>query len=236
MSRVSVIIPTYQHAITIKRCLDAVLRQTLAPSEVIVIDDGSTDETRRVVEPFISQGTVRYLFQENRGSNPARNRGFRESSGEYVIFLDADVVMRKDMLAKLVQALHDHPQAGFAYSGFRFGWKRFSGFPFNADRLRRMNFIHTSALIRSDGFPGFDEAIKRFQDWDVWLTLLKEGKEGVFVDEELFRVLLPHGRAGISSWRPSFLYGISWSILGWRPPSVRRYEEARDVIRKKHHL
>ncbi|KKW45216.1 MAG: hypothetical protein UY95_C0004G0018, partial [Parcubacteria group bacterium GW2011_GWA2_56_7] len=102
--------------------------------------------------------------------------------------------------------------------------------------LRRMNFIHTSALIRSDGFPGFDEAIKRFQDWDVWLTLLKEGKEGVFVDEELFRVLLPHGRAGISSWRPSFLYGISWSILGWRPPSVRRYEEARDVIRKKHHL
>lgn len=242
-SNISVIIPTYQHADTIGSCLESVLHQTLQPREIIVIDDGSTDDLYHTVEPFVRKvPKLRCHRQENRGSNPARNRGFELSSGERVIFLDADVVMRPNMLEQLSKALDEHPDAGFAYSAFRFGWKRFRSFPFDADRLRRMNYIHTSALIRREAFPGFDEKIKRFQDWDLWLTMLDgstplttgRGRSGIFVPDELFRVLQVHGRMGISSWRPSFFYKLPW--FGRRPKSVQKYEDARRIILQKHGL
>jgi hypothetical protein len=99
-----------------------------------------------------------------------------------------------------------------------------------------MNYIHTTSLIRREHFPGFDPAIRRFQDWDVWLTMVGQGRTGVFIDEELFRVIDRADRPGISQWRPSILYLIPWRLLGWRPSSVRSYEDARQVIAKKHAL
>lgn len=235
MSDISVIIPAYQHAKTLERCLDAVLGQTLQPKEIIVVDDGSTDETLKVLEPYRTRG-VQVYSQKNQGSNPARNRGFELSSGSRIIFLDSDAVMQPQMLEKLSRALDDYPEANFSYSAFRFGWKRFRSFPFDANRLKKMNYIHTSALIRREAFPGFDEKIKRFQDWDLWLTILDRGGKGVFVKEELFTALQDEGRSGIaiSSWRPSFFYKIPW--FGRKPDSVKKYEAAREVILKKHGL
>lgn len=233
MSDISVIIPTYQHADTLKACLDSVLRQTLKPKEIVVVDDGSTDDTQRILAPFAR--TVHMLKtyrQENKGSNPARNKGFDISTGAFVIFLDADVVMKPDMLEKLYRALESNSGAAFAYSSFRFGWKKFRSFPYDESRLKRMNYIHTSALICRYAFPRFDEKIKRFQDWDLWLTMMEKGSRGVFVDENLFRVIHTRGRVGISSWRPSFFYKVPW--FGKKPASVRKYESARDVIFEKH--
>lgn len=231
---ISVIIPTYQHADTIGHCLESVLRQTKPAYEIIVVDDGSTDDTDRVLKVFESVPNLRVIRQENQGSNPARNRGWKEAKGDRVIFLDADVVMQPNMLEDLSQALDEHPEASYAYSGFRFGWKRFTSFAFDPNRLRSMNFIHTSALIRCERFPGFDDAIRRFQDWDVWLTMLEAGHVGVWVPKELFRVMQVKGRMGISSWRPSFFYRIPWR--GRPPASVRAYEEAKERIKQKHHL
>lgn len=235
MSDISVIIPAYQHAKTLERCLEAVLVQTRQPKEIIVVDDGSTDNTLDILEPYRSKG-VQVYSQENQGSNPTRNRGFELSSGSRVIFLDSDAVMRPDMLEKLSMALDEHPEASFAYSAFRFGWKRFRSFSFDAGRLKKMNYIHTSALIRREAFPGFDENIKRFQDWDLWLTILERGGEGVLVKEELFTALQDEERSGIaiSSWRPSFFYKIPW--FGRKPESVKKYETAREIILKKHGL
>ncbi len=234
-SDISVIIPTYQHADMIERCLLSVFSQSLEPREVIVVDDGSTDETQKKLASLIRTTPMLHVFrQANRGSNPARNKGFERSSGSRVMFLDADVVMRPDMLEKLSKALDQHTKAGFAYSAFRFGWKRFRSFPFDAVRLRRMNYIHTSALIHREAFSGFDETIRRFQDWDLWLSMLERGTEGVFVSDELFRVVRVHGRKGISSWRPSMFYQLPW--FGKKPESIRAYEAAREIILQKHHL
>ena len=232
--RVSIIIPTYQHADTLPACLEAVFAQTYPVYEVIVVDDGSTDHPEQAIEPFRSR--VRFVRKDHQGGCAARNAGFALSTGDAVLFCDADLIMSSEMIEQLVAALAQHPEVAYAYSGFRFGWKTFSSFPFRAHRLREMNFIHTSALIRRDDFPGFDPAIRRFQDWDVWLTLLKRGKEGAYVNRELFHVLEARGRVGISKWRPALLYRLPWHLMPWKPLSVRAYEEARQVIWKKHNL
>ncbi|OGL66495.1 hypothetical protein A2856_02270 [Candidatus Uhrbacteria bacterium RIFCSPHIGHO2_01_FULL_63_20] len=235
MSRLSVIIPTYQHAATLPECLESVLTQTRKPDEVIVVDDGSVDGTPMVLEPFRARG-VQVIRTENHGSNQARNTGFKASSGQLVMFCDADALLRPDTLEHFEQALEHHPKASYAYSGFRFGWKSFASFPFSAERLRRMNYIHTTSLIRRPDFPGFDERVKRLQDWDLWLTMLEQGKEGVFVEGELIRIVDAHGRVGISRWLPSLAYRIPWEWLGWMPSSVRTFKEAKAVIVKKHRL
>lgn len=231
---VSIIIPAYNHAVALPKCLAHVFAQTYQNSEVIVVDDGSTDDVRAAIAPFLEK--VKLVRQENAGSNFARNRGWREATGEFLLFCDADVVMRADMLEKMIAALRTHPEASFAYASFRFGWKLFPGEPWNADTLRKVNFVHTTSLVRAQDFPGFDEAIKRFQDWDVWLTLLAQGKKGVMIPDELF-VAEIHGTSRIgSAWLPKIAYTIPWEKLGWMPKRVAKYRSAREIIAKKHGL
>ncbi|HBR80743.1 MAG: hypothetical protein UX09_C0014G0021 [Candidatus Uhrbacteria bacterium GW2011_GWE2_45_35] len=234
MSSVSIIIPSYQHAATIARCLDSVLKQTRQADEIIVVNDGSTDNTLEILKPYMDK--IVLVSQDNLGGQKARNNGFFASAGEFVVFCDADVVMRPDMLEKLLAVLDEHPEASYAYSGFKFGWKSFSSFPFDVGRIKKLNFVHTTALIRRVDFPGFDSEIKRFQDWDLWLTMMNEGHIGFFVDEELFQVIEVSGRRGISKWRPKIFYRIPWKYFGWMPKSVKKYEEAKEVINKKHNL
>lgn len=231
---ISVIIPTYQHAGTIAACLDSVLGQTYAPVEIIVVDDGSTDNTQEILAPY--SGRISIIMQENRGGNPARNRGLAEAKGEYVIFCDADVIMQPDMLARMAQALALHPEASIAYSDFRFGWKRFRGVLWNPARLRKVNYIHTTSLVRRQDFPGFDETMRRFQDWDVWLTMLTQGKSGVLVPGTLFRCIVDGASRTGSAWLPSFVYRLPWHRLPWVPRRIAKYETARDIIAKKHQL
>ena len=231
---ISIVIPTYQHAATLPMCLDALFSQTYKNIQVIVVNDGSTDGTDSVVQPYLDR--IVYIVQENAGSNPARNRGWEEATGAYIIFCDADVRMKPDMLQKLVDALEKNPEASYAYSASKFGWKTFGAVAFSDERLRTRNFIHTSALIRADDFPGFDNAIKRLQDWDVWLTMLASGKRGVLVTELLFEVEVDGDSRIGSSWMPSFVYKVPWGMIGWAPPQVRKYEDARRIIMKKHGL
>lgn len=231
---ISVVIPTYQHARSLERCLDSVLAQSYQPLEIIVVDDGSTDNTPAVLDKYRNRITA--IRQDNAGSNPARNRGLAEAKGEFVIFCDADVTMTPKMLEAMYNALQRHPEASYAYSGFWFGWKHFIGVPFSADELRKLNFVHTSSLVRRADFPGFDNAVRRLQDWDVWLTMLEQGKTGVLVPETLFQVGIDGASRIGSSWLPSFVYRFPWSGLGWKPRRVQKYEEAREIIKQKHHL
>ena len=91
MSRfISVVIPTYNSARYLADSIDSVLNQTLTPLEVIVVDDGSTDETSHVVRRYQDRGPIRYFYQDNSGPSTARNRGIAESRGDLIAFLDAD--------------------------------------------------------------------------------------------------------------------------------------------------
>ena len=87
-SKVSVIIPTYNYGKFIAEAIESALAQTIAPAEIVVVDDGSTDDSLRVLEPF--RDSVRVLRQANQGVSAARNLGIRESRGGLIAFLDAD--------------------------------------------------------------------------------------------------------------------------------------------------
>ncbi len=231
----SLIIPVYNHADALVRTLQAVARQTRVPEEVIVVDDGSTDAPEAAVAAAGLRSLVtRWLtLDANRGAPVARNAGFAVSTGETVLFLDADAALRADALALLSDVLTSHPRASFAYAAFRFGRKTFAGRPFAAEALAEGNFIHTSALIRRTAFPGFDPELHKFQDWDLWIRIAQAGGTGVFVPEVLLEIE-ERTAGGMSRWVPSFAYRLPWRRLGWTPSVVARYQAAERVIRTKH--
>jgi hypothetical protein len=134
------------------------------------------------------------------------------------------------MIEKMHDALIQHPSSSYVYSKFKFGWKTMHGGYFDAKKLKENNFIDTTSLLRRSDFCGFDESLKRFQDWDLWLTLLEKNKSGIFIPEVLYTKTTRFGR-GISSWLPSFAYHLPWKIK-----AVKDFESAREVVARKHGL
>jgi glycosyltransferase involved in cell wall biosynthesis len=116
MPKVSVIIPTYNQAHFIAESIQSVLDQTFQDFEIVVVDDGSTDNTKEVVCNF-KDVRIKYIYQENNGVSTARNTGICASTGEYIAFLDSDDVLLKNSLEKRVQVLNRHPEVAFIY-----GW------------------------------------------------------------------------------------------------------------------
>jgi len=106
---VSVIIPAYNAAQSLGRCIDRVLEQTYPDVEMIVVDDGSTDSTKDVAAHYGDR--IRYVFQENRGETAARNRGFQLARGEFVTFIDHDDYWEPEFVECTVRFLCDHPAA-----------------------------------------------------------------------------------------------------------------------------
>lgn len=231
---ISVVIPAYNHGSAIAECIDSVLSQPDVELEIIVVNDGSTDNTKAVLLKYEREDRVKVINQANMGSNPARNKGAAEASGEYIIFLDADADLKSDTFVRLTNALEDSPSASYAYCDFIFGWKKFKTGPFDEDRLKDTNYIHTSAMIKRADFPGYDESIKRFQDWDLWLTMLEGGKKGVYVPG--FMMQMKVERKGISSWMPKCWYRAPWRWLPTIKERVHEYEAAKEIVRLKHGL
>ncbi len=113
--RVSVIIPTYKRADLVLSAVRSVLDQSTPPYEIVVVNDGSPDDTHQRLKPLADAGNIRYLSQENAGQSAARNRGFAASSGEYVAFLDDDDLFAPGKLAWQIEALHSDPNAALVY-------------------------------------------------------------------------------------------------------------------------
>ena len=106
MSLVSVIIPTFNRAASVSRAIDSVLGQTYPRVEVIVVDDGSTDDTRERLSAYDHR--VQYVYEENAGPAAARNRGAALATGELIAFLDSDDVILPAKLEKQVAYLNTH--------------------------------------------------------------------------------------------------------------------------------
>jgi glycosyltransferase involved in cell wall biosynthesis len=230
---ISIIIPVYNQSFKLAKCLASILAQTYDNYEVIVVNDKSTHRLSWVFKKYKKEFGVKldiFNNQINHGAPYSRNKGFRMSRGEYVIFCDADVVMKPDMLMTLYETIKSRPEAAYAYSSHKFGFKNFENLEFSEERLRRMPFIHTTALIRRKSFPekGFDESLKRLQDWDLWLTMLKNGQKGYWIDRVLFTV---DSGGTMSSWLPSLFYKALPFL-----PKVYKYNQAVKLIKAKHGL
>lgn len=99
----SIVIPAFNREKTIKRTIDSVINQTYTNLEIIVIDDGSTDNTRNVVLGLINDDKIKYIYQDNQGAQVARNNGLKRAKGEYILFLDSDDWLFDDCISKVVE-------------------------------------------------------------------------------------------------------------------------------------
>ena len=195
---VSVIIPTHNYAEYLPEALQSVLDQDYPLVQVIVVDDGSTDDTAAAVAPFVERG-VEYVFQENQGPGPARNEGIRRARGELIAFLDADDSWLPDKIARQVAFLEAHPELGLVGcagfdcdsdlqpTGLRVAPNIESEMVF--ERLLVRNFVQPSGvLVRKQCLDTVGEFKNmRFgEDWDLWLRIARLFPIG-FVQEPLFR-------------------------------------------------
>jgi glycosyltransferase involved in cell wall biosynthesis len=184
MPLISVIVPARNAEATIRDTIASVLRQTFEDFELIVIDDGSTDGTRAVIDR-IADDRLRYVSFENAGLAAARNRGIERSNGAFISFIDADDLWTPDKLESQVQVLRSRPAAGLAYSWTAFiddhGRYLFAKEPQHyegdvyADLLRQC-FIASGSnvLLRRrcvESVGPFHARFPAVEDWEYWLRV-----------------------------------------------------------------
>jgi len=192
--KVSVIIPCFNQGEFLSEAIASVLATKRDDLEIIVVDDGSTDErTRKETDAVAAQG-ITVIRKQNGGPASARNAAMTVASGEYIFPLDADDHMRPDCLDREVPILDNNPQVGVVYSdgeffGIRSG--RWNIGSFDANRLLRWNYIPCCALFRRriwEQIGGYDEAdvLRGLEDWDFWLGAMKHGLQFAYVPEVLY--------------------------------------------------
>lgn len=198
---VSVIIPTYNCARYITEAIESVLNQTCKDFEIIIIDDGSTDNTGNIINDYIEKNyTIKYFYQKNKGPAAARNNGLSKARGEYIAFLDSDDIWLPEFLHKLVSKIESNPETGFIYCGCLFVSAEREIIP---DYIRRNYFVRGnivldlfcnyflmtgSVVIRKqclDKVGYFNEKLLVGEDYDLFLRVAYHYKAD-FVNENLF--------------------------------------------------
>jgi glycosyltransferase involved in cell wall biosynthesis len=188
--KVSVIMPAYNSARFIGRSIAAVLKQDLLDLELLVIDDGSTDETLAVVKGYEDK-RIRSFTKANGGAASARNRGLREARGEYVAYCDADDVFFPDHLSSLAEYLDSHPEVGLAYTraqilGPQDEKRAELGKPYDYKKLQIECLIVPSLALHrracSAAIGPWDENLNSNEDWDFFLRIA-DNYPVVFIDK-----------------------------------------------------
>jgi glycosyltransferase involved in cell wall biosynthesis len=182
---VSVVIPCYRHARFLGEAIESVLAQTYPDVEVVVVDDGSPDDTAAVAARY---GAVRYVRQTNQGLAAARNRGLQESRGHYVVFLDADDRLRPEALALGAAELDTHPDSAFVSAAFcniaedgsplpTPPWPLDVGSDHYRELLLRNHIgVHATVMYRRsvlDAVGGFDVSRRAGEDYDLYLRIAR---------------------------------------------------------------
>ena len=175
--KVSVIIPTYNREKYIRDAIDSVLSQTYRNFEIVVADDGSTDNTVKILKEYGDK--IRWKSQKNRGPASAKKFGTSMAKGEYLAYLDSDDMYLPDKLKLQVDYLDKHPEAGLVYCNYY----RINGTGRITELISRPknllliqeNYVPTSGVMCRreciDTLRGFDENLGSNYDWDMWLRI-----------------------------------------------------------------
>jgi glycosyltransferase involved in cell wall biosynthesis len=198
MSLFSVIIPVYNRHVPVKEAIDSVLAQTFADFELIVVDDGSTDDTPRLAEEY--GGRIHYVRQEHRGVSAARNAGVGTSSGQWIAFLDSDDRWLPDKLSRQALYIREHPDVCIHQTEEQ--WIR-KGRRVNPKQrhLKRegrifidsleLCLISPSAAVMSrdcfDRYGPFDEDLPACEDYDLWLRVTRDEWVGLIPEVQVVR-------------------------------------------------
>lgn len=190
---ISVIIPTYNRADYIVEAVESALAQSYAPSELIVIDDGSTDATAAILAPYADRLT--YVRQDNQGIGAARNHGVARSAGEFIAFLDSDDLWLPDKLRWQMDAFRQTPDLDAVYGHA----EQFVSPELDAASAARLRHlagkiqpapIACALLIRREAFDRvgpFDPALRIGVDMDWYARLCERGVKTLMLEQTLYR-------------------------------------------------
>jgi len=191
--RISVIIPAYNNSRYICRAIESVLSQTRTSFEIIVIDDGSTDDTRSALNAYMNK--IRYIFQQNKGVSSARNHGLGIANGEFVVFLDSDDYFLPEKLANQVAVFEAMPALGMVHSG----WYLVNE---NEEKIKKIEPWHNTPELNIEAWltwkpvlpgammfrrtylnrvGGFDTRLRQAEDVDLVLRLALAGCQAVWL-------------------------------------------------------
>lgn len=182
---ISVVVPTYNRAALLDQAINSVLQQDYQQWELLVVDDGSTDDTMAVLRTYEKEPRIRGFSQPNSGQAVARNRGLREASGQFIAFLDSDNLWLPHKLATQAAYLASHPEVDVLYGDIETidiegrvlagpsAQARHSGMVWK--QLLVDNFVNfNTSVVRTEKLRevgGMDESVRRADDYDLWLRL-----------------------------------------------------------------
>ena len=180
--KVSIIIPCFNYAAFLGEALESVLAQTFRDWECIIINDGSTDPTEEVALEYCEKDRrIKYFYKENGGHSSARNFGIENSSGKYLLPLDADDKLSKDYLKKAYNKIESSQEIKIVTGQVQqFGDinKKQVMPPYDLRSYLIINYLPISSLFRRSDFDkanGFDETMLAFEDWNLFIGILKNG-------------------------------------------------------------
>ena len=222
-AKVSVILTTYNGALRgyLKDAIESVLRQSYKDYELIIVDDGSKDETKNLCKAYLTNTRVKYVYQENRGLAVARNKGIANSSGDFICFLDDDDVWDKDKLKKQVDFFLNNLNSnlGMIYTaaeyidkkGMRLGIRHKEA---KGDMYKRLLFegniitCPSSVMIRKgvlDAVGILNEEMKSLEDLELWIRIAKKFSIHS-LDESLVKYRIHDNRITMHSYKREEFY------------------------------
>lgn len=197
---ISVIIPSYNRADFLEKVIQSVLNQTTKIDEIIVVDDGSIDNTKQLLEKY----EIKYIYQENNGVSSARNKGIYEASNEWICFLDSDDIWQPNKIEKQIAFHKENPHIFFSHTDelWRFNDKiikqkkhqlKPSGYCFKENIPNTLIGASTVMCHKSifDDVGLFDEGLEACEDYDLWLRILDKYELGL-VNEKLITKIAGH--------------------------------------------
>lgn len=193
MPKLSVIIPCHNQGRYIDEAVGSVLDQTYQDFEIIIVNDGSTEEfTNRLLAKY-EKAKTKVVYTHNQGLPSARNTGIDAASGRYILPLDADDKIGREYLKEAVAVLDDDPDIGIVYSNAEFFGARegrWSLPEYSLPLMLAVNVIFCSGVFRKEDWEkagGYDPRMKYgYEDWDLWLSLIERGKRVYRIPEVLF--------------------------------------------------
>jgi glycosyltransferase involved in cell wall biosynthesis len=228
--RVTFVVPCHDLGAYLHEALDSVFAQTVQDFDVIVVDDGSTDEATRRTIDALQRPRTRVFRTENRGLSAARNYGAARTEAEYLCALDADDRLAPTYLERSLAVLDADPSLAFASHWVRtFGEEERDWTPERCDlaAVLDMNTLNGAALIRRAAVVaagGWDESFRDgCEDWDFWLTLLERGHRGTIIPEVLFHYRRRPGSMSRVMMQSDVHLGVFGQILAKHRESYRQH-------------
>jgi glycosyltransferase involved in cell wall biosynthesis len=245
--KVSVVIPAYNAASDLAATIESVLQQTFVDFELLIVNDGSTDDTEKLVRQYTARDErIKLISQHNQGVATARNRGIQESSGDYIAFLDSDDLWMPNKLATHVQHLNSSPALGLSFARVEF-MKDDGSLTGQCSNLRlrnirsehlyRENLICTpsNAVIRRsvlEQVGGFNKCLSGYADIELFLRISCYGWKIEGLNQVLvyYRISTSGMSAQLQSMEEEW-YLFSDQVRGYAPELVgQHYSQAKAIL------